>query len=316
MMRGAWIIIYLCLFGGGIAPISSFAPSGKLLISRRKQHDSQTHRIPQTQTIASISYAATTSLSLKSNTQATTQEISNGLLYKLQQKAAASTNSETLDSEINNLVRSLIDLKAKFNPATCIDGPLFASVHFIGDSPLWARIGAGVVRNIKGQKYTLQNMMFTNYAEILGTNFYLKAVGTFKDEGPVVSSSLSSTSVDSANSEQSNPFGAAFASLFNYGNNSKSKSKSKQQSTSLPTPYDYSATVTGASIVLFQRFSVDLTIEGTGTVRVLFADDNLRIFLSPTDTNVTKGGGDWESEGLIVVQVRVDLVYNDWIDEL
>lgn len=57
-------------------------------------------------------------------------------------------------------------------------------------------------------------------------------------------------------------------------------------------------------------------ILGTGTVRVLYADENLRIFLSPTDTNVTKGGGDWESEGLIVVQVRVDLVYADWTDRL
>ena len=310
-IRAAWIT-YLCLCGG-VAPILSFSLSGQRLISRRKQHNAHTHThiIPKS---TSILYASTLS-SLKSNKQATIQETSNELLYRLQQKAA-STNSKSddmLDGEINNLVRTLIDSKAKFNPATCIDGPLFASVHFIGDSPLWARIGAGIVRNIKGQKYTLDNMMFTNYAEILGTNFYLKAVGTFKDEGPAVSSSPSSTSVSSANTEKSNPLGAAFASLFNSGNNSNI---SKQQSTSLPTPYDYSATVTGASIVLFQKFSVDLTIEGTGTVRVLYADDNLRIFLSPTDTNVTKGGGDWESEGLIVVQVRVDLVYDDWIDEL
>ena len=314
MIRTAWIIS-LCLCGDGIAPILSFSSSaGQRLIYRCKR-DAQTHHIiPQTQTSTFILYASTLS-SLKSNTQATIQETSNELLYKLQKKVAATANSkrdDMLDGEINNLVRTLIDSKAKFNPATCIDGPLFASVHFIGDSPLWARIGAGIVRNIKGQKYTLDNMMFTNYAEILGTNFYLKAVGNFKDEGPVVSSS-SSTSVSSANSEKSNPLGTAFASLFNSGNNSNI---SKQQSTSLPTPYDYSATVTGASIVLFQKFSVDLTIEGTGTVRVLYADDNLRIFLSPTDTNVTKGGGDWESEGLIVVQVRVDLVYDDWIDIL
>ena len=311
-IRAAWIT-YLCLCGG-VAPILSFSLSGQRLISRRKQHNarSHTHIIPKS---TSILYYASTSSSLKSNKQATIQETSNELLYRLQQKAA-STNSKSddmLDGEINNLVRTLIDSKAKFNPATCIDGPLFASVHFIGDSPLWARIGAGIVRNIKGQKYTLDNMLFTNYAEIIGTNFYLKAVGTFKDEGPAVSSSPSSTSVSSANGEKSNPLGTAFASLFNSGNNSNI---SKQQSTSLPTPYDYSATVTGASIVLFQKLSVDLTIEGTGTVRVLYADDNLRIFLSPTDTNVTKGGGDWESEGLIVVQVRVDLVDDDWIDKL
>jgi hypothetical protein len=74
--------------------------------------------------------------------------------------------------------------------------------------------------------------------------------------------------------------------------------------------------VTGASISLWNKFALNLSIEGTGTVRVLYADENLRIFLSPTDTNVTKGAGDWESEGLIVVQVRIDLVYDDWVDKL
>ena len=74
-------------------------------------------------------------------------------------------------------------------------------------------------------------------------------------------------------------------------------------------PYDYDVTVTGASIEVF-GFQVNIPISGTGCARVLYADPCLRIFISPNDTNVETGGGDWESAGLISVQVRVDLVLN------
>ena len=145
---------------------------------------------------------------------------------------------------------------------------------------------------------------FSNYAEVFGTNLYLKAIGICKDEGPVNDSTVATSS----DNKSSNPLESVFVSLFNSSTKSNSQYK--------PTPYDYTAQVTGASIVLFQKFSLDLTIEGTGIVRVLYADENLRVFLSPKDTNVTKGGGDWESAGLVVVQVRVDLIYDDWIDVL
>ncbi|KAL7537866.1 hypothetical protein ACHAXR_008135 [Thalassiosira sp. AJA248-18] len=256
------------------------------------------------------SIRTTASSSIARDAEPTVQEASYQLLEDLQRKAAPNSKEDLLlDNSIKKLVQYLISSKTPFDPSTSIDGPLFASVYFIGDTPLWAKIGAGAVRNVKGQKYTLEgdtSGTFANYAEILGKNFYLKAVGDFSDEGPVQSIRPSSEN----ESQTNNPL-VALASLFSPGNGNK-----KQQSKLLPTPYDYSATVTGASIVLFQQFSLDLSIEGTGTVRVLYADENLRIFLSPTDTNVTKGGGDWESEGLIVVQVRVDLVYADWTDRL
>lgn len=296
------LVYLLCI----ISVVSSFSPPYRQLrFSHRQQHD---------MLYMPTLYATTTLPSSgTSNSILTVQETSNELLNKLQQKAAGITKKDTSsdDNEINSLVRTLIDSKTTFNPSTCINGPLFASVHFIGDTPLWEKIGASVVRNVKGQKYTFDTATsgtFVNYAEILGNNFYLKAVGNCNDVGPVTSSSSSSASMPNEKANN-NPLGEAFASLFSGG------SKMKQQSTTnLPTPYDYSAQVTGASIVLFQKFSLDLTIEGTGTVRVLFADENLRIFLSPKDTNVTRGAEGWESEGLIVVQVRVGLVYDDWID--
>ncbi|KAL7495312.1 hypothetical protein ACHAWT_003782 [Skeletonema menzelii] len=226
-------------------------------------------------------------------TSTSTKEASTELLRLLIQKANEPKNGDGLSKQINPLVQTLISSKSSFNPSSCIDGPLFASIHFIGDTPLWEKIGSGAVRNVKGQKYNLDDNTFTNYAEIWGDNLCLKAVGEFSAIGPIQSA------VD-----DNNPFNS-ITSLF-----------SNKQSNILPTPYDYEARVTGASISLWNKFTLNLSIEGTGTVRVLYADENLRIFLSPTDTNVTKGAGDWESEGLVVVQVRVGLVYDDWVDKL
>ena len=296
-------------------PVSSFAPAASpLLISRRQQHHDDRSITKKLSTFI----CAATLTSRTSITNISTQETSIELLRILQGKVATGAKDDAgLDDQINPLVRTLIASKSPFDPAKCIDGPLFASIHFIGNTPLWEKIAsAGGVRNVKGQKYTLGaedvGDTFVNYAEIWGENFYLKAVGNCKDEGPVVESPFSSTATDDDDEKpslSSNPLGA-LVSLFNPGKGGDMKQQL------LPTPYNYSANVEGASIVVFQKFSLDLSIEGTGTVRVLYADENLRIFLSPTDTNVTKGGGDWESEGLIVVQARVDLVYDDWVDQL
>lgn len=177
---------------------------------------------------------------------------------------------------------------------------------------------------MKGQRYTFDDRTFVNYAEILGENLYLTARGEFDDVGPSVVTTASSTSTSNADSVTTDvgvtrgkqtPF-EAFASLFRSNDNNGTERPTRRNLLLLSTPYDYSATVTKASVVLFGKYAFDVIIEGAGIVRVLYADRNLRIFLSPEDTNVTRGMGDWESRGLIVVQVRVDLVYDDWIDRL
>lgn len=227
---------------------------------------------------------------------------SEDLLQLLQQKA--SIPNRELDDKINALVRILITTKSTFDPKECLDGPLFATVHFIGDTPLWEKIALGNIRNIKGQRYTLVNNTsgsFVNYAEICGKNLYLKAVGEFVERGQVTTLDEVRTGDQKASN---NPWGT-FMSLFSPRDKVQKKA----------APYDYEAAVKGASVVLLGKYSFDVAIEGTGTVRVLYADPNLRIFLSPTDTDVTRGAGDWESAGLIVVQVRVGLVYDDWIDQ-
>jgi len=41
-----------------------------------------------------------------------------------------------------------------------------------------------VRRNVKGQRYALDNGTFVNYAEILGDKLYMTARGNFDDAGP------------------------------------------------------------------------------------------------------------------------------------
>jgi hypothetical protein len=228
--------------------------------------------------------------------------VSDELISLLQRKASKSKPDDNLDDEINSLVRSLISSKTTFDPKDCIDGPLFTTLHFIGDTPLWEKIAIGNVRNVKGQRYTLLDNTsgdFLNYAEIWGQNLYLKAVGKFVEKGPVSSSGNEVGGTPSSN----NPLDV-LTSFFSKGEDSNK-----------PTPFDYEAIVSGASVVLFGKYKLNVDIEGTGTVRVLYANPNLRIFLSPTDTEATRGAADWESAGLIVVQVKNDLIYDDWSDQ-
>ena len=320
--------------------VSAFAPTstrGHIARVVDQFHADDIHHYLQSRPPSSTLRSTTLQVSptVSADTITPTLESSQELLGLLLQKTSSINskmyNDNNLDKEINSLVRLLIASKTSFDPQKCIDGPLFASVHFIGNTPLWEKIGLpGLVRNVKGQKYTLDRTIenaagaagggkFVNYAEIWGNNLYLMASGDFIAGGPnvVVDGDLSSSRSTLLQNKKhtTNPFSEILSYLF--PSNSKSIDiVTMQQFSQLPTPYDYAATVTGASIVLFQKMILNVSIEGTGTVRVLYADENLRIFVSPTDTNVTRGGGDWESEGLIVVQVRVDLVYDEWIDRL
>lgn len=69
-------------------------------------------------------------------------------------------------------------------------------------------------------------------------------------------------------------------------------------------PIDYELTVNGASLQIFDN-SFELNIQGTGILRVLYADRNLRIFTSPQSD-------DPDEVGTTVVQVRIDLLKQDF----
>jgi len=64
-------------------------------------------------------------------------------------------------------------------------------------------------------------------------------------------------------------------------------------------PKDFEVSIEQGGLVLFGLRLLSGAISGPGYLRVLYADDNIRIFESPTDSPEK-----WEQAGLKVVQVR------------
>jgi len=81
----------------------------------------------------------------------------------------------------------------------------------------------------------------------------------------------------------------------------------QEKSDMLKCPVDFIASVEKGTIVLFNN-EIDIQIQGTGTVRVLYADPNLRVFVNVDDNTDPR----WEKDGLCVVQVRANIVDSEW----
>lgn len=255
------LLIFILSTSEYVFPALSFTPPTVLFPTRESgisfpRHQSTNYRttdIPAPSRRRSTNAALPfTSSSTAANAPKSTPEISDELLFLLQSKASAKNNEKsTNDDRINTLVQSLISSQTPFDPNRSIYGPLYATVHFIGETPLWEKISLFGARNVKGQKFIIDStkeessVSFANYAEILGGNLYLKAVGIATDIGPVgKQSTFSSRSLPSPLFE--NPFQNIISSFLFQRDNSV---------TLLPTPYDYEAKVTGASIVFFSKIS-------------------------------------------------------------
>lgn len=94
-----------------------------------------------------------------------------------------------------------------------------------------------------------------------------------------------------------------FGSLTSLFQESSQKIAGAGSKRSLVCPVDYTVSVSSGSVHVFGNV-INLSIEGTGYLRTLYADPNLRIFTSPKDTTNTR----WEAEGLRIVQIRSDLI--------
>jgi len=82
-------------------------------------------------------------------------------------------------------------------------------------------------------------------------------------------------------------------------NDSNNSEKTQQTKNLLTCPVDYNVVVTGGYLRIFDN-PFQLTFYGPGITRVLYADPNLRIFISP--------GNQVEKKGTVVAQVRIDLL--------
>ena len=242
-----------------------------------------------------LKVASTSSIVASMNTK----EASDELVSLLIKRRRGRSNGDD-EERISYLVSTLTSARVRFDPALCLDGPLFVSNVVEGPPPLWERFGikfgnSGAdnnLGNIQGQQYVYRDdeKSVVNYAEILGKQFHVRAYGTYERDAEDDDNTAGSTQQGN-----SSPLDSVLA-FFGSG-----ESDSKGRSGMIQCPADFTVKVSkGSFFVLGRRF--DIPIAGTGYLRVLYADENLRIFVSPKSTTDDR----WEKAGLKVAQVNIN----------
>ncbi len=215
---------------------------------------------------------------------------------------------------IEELIESLTSQNIPFDPDISLNGPLFAVLYQMGPQPFWEAYDFDLssftgIRNIKGQKYVKAGdglIGVTNYAEFWGKQFNVQAIGVAKknDDNESTSESDDASSVDADLEVPKPKRSGLFGGIFRKQNKNQEPGEGKNKSNLLTCPVDYTIQVKSAYVnILDNKFDID--INGTGYLRVLYADENMRILTSPKATTDAKIG---EKEGLTVAQVRIDLL--------
>jgi hypothetical protein len=196
---------------------------------------------------------------------------------------------------IEKMIDDLVQRRTPYDPTESLLGKFFCTVYTYTPSvpnapdPLWERISIQK-ENLKGQQYFLSSNFdnqVINYAEIYGSSVHLRAKGSFV---PTVDTNGSSKKTKSLQERFLGPL----------------LSPDDQKMRKTPDAFD--VTVSAASIHLWGA-CLSLPIRGTSQLVVLYADSRMRIFVSPLENNQgSMGAGNWENSGLLVVQIRSDLV--------
>jgi TolA-binding protein len=168
--------------------------------------------------------------------------------------------------------------------------------------PIWAKLSL-LPSNIKGQQYYLSNnfqQSVINYSEIYGKNIHIKAEGTLY---PI----SSNTNTNNGSSSSSGSDDTLSSSPLSSSSSSSSPvvvlKNSRKLRTTLPDIFRVDATKIILSIF---GLTINFSIKGSANLVVLYADPRIRIFVSPMESRSVVGN--WEEAGLVVVQVRSDLV--------
>lgn len=187
---------------------------------------------------------------------------------------------ENRNDELRSLVQDLLSSRRHtYDPNESLLGPFYCSIVLPDQpQPLWKRLSLTPGQTIAGQQYFRDGDIYrvVNYSELLGPSVHLRAEGTFHQ---------------AATQTKKGPW-------FDFRNMQRNQIKKL-------CPDDYFVTVTQVSLHV-GNFVWKLPIQGTSVSRILYGDSDLRIFVSPQNTDST--AGDWEQEGLIVVQVRNDVI--------
>lgn len=213
-------------------------------------------------------------------------------------------------------IESLVDDLTKvprgtntYDPNESLYGDLYCTIYAYtpndpgAPEPLWERISLRK-DNVKGQQYFATDGdevgcgSVINYSEIWGPDVHLRAYGTFaprrKEQDPKQQENKR---------QQKGDFLSSLLGGFSMSRNS-ARAGTARSATVRACPDDYAVAVSKASISVLGQ-SIDVPIRGSSCLRVLYADPRLRIFLSPESSDSI--AGEWESSGLVVVQVRSDV---------
>ena len=206
--------------------------------------------------------------------------------------------------------------------------------------PLWDQLSNQKRSNLKGQQYFITkdfDPAVINYAELNGRDLYLQAYGTFVPFPDLsiyrkIPSSSSSSSSSSQKDIQptmgkhpqendskswipswrwffpSTTSTTTTTTAAGKGSNHGMTRNQPRMGRFRTCPDTFQVEVSSVSLHLgTMGISIGLPISGTSFLVVLYADPRIRILvsLSSTKTNI---GPAWENAGLIVVQVRSDLV--------
>jgi hypothetical protein len=146
------------------------------------RRSSRRNRSPTT-TFAALSLFSTSTSDATGTSTTTTpeqQDDARELLALLVDRQGQVRNKKSAldDQFIRDCISRLSNAQVTFDPADCLNGPLYAVLHQQGPQvPLWEKIGIfGKSKNIKGQKYKFNQNEGTfdliNYAELLGEGTY------------------------------------------------------------------------------------------------------------------------------------------------
>jgi hypothetical protein len=154
--------------------------------------------------------------------------------------------------------------------------------------PIWEQVSLKD-SNIKGQQYYERNDFeeaVVNYSEIWGKSVFLTAGGTLAP--------IDGTIVPKVQADQGSP--PPRNALKRIVPNSR---------TLRMCPDVFRVDATKVTLHLF-GMKFDLPIRGSSNLVILYADPRIRIFVSPMESKTAVGN--WEEAGLVVAQVRSDLV--------
>ena len=212
--------------------------------------------------------------------------------------------------EIEDLIDDLVSKTVQFDPLECLNGPLYAVQYIdLGPTkkpPSWVQYTTK--GSIAGQLYQvieddkIDTLRVVNYAELFQGAIKLKTEGSCALANQAESSSQPIGDKDEPK--------IALQQFFQWPPNMNVVvGKRLQGRKLLQCPVDYIVPPESSlpsTVSIFGRDLFTFNIEGEGTARVMYADENMRIFEAPpTEKN-------WEPRGIRTVQVRIDLLRDEF----